>query len=147
MPATHVHAVAAGGVAHRAIAYGAQIAYERFRLRTNPLTAAIHVALGAALGAFGLAVGANVHALVAASPDATGDCCSSPSSLWPIITGIPAFVVALGLSAVMLWVFRGRDGDRSSSFSPDSHSRNSSLRGGGQGSAGDGSAGEVVRGC
>src|ERR1051325_1733019 len=41
--------------------YAAHIADEHFRLRGAPYLAALHVALGAALGAFGLAAAANLH--------------------------------------------------------------------------------------
>jgi hypothetical protein len=104
--ATHVQAWRLGAWLVSAIAYGAHIAYERFRLRNNPLTAALHVALAAAVGAFGLAVGANVHAWITASPDARRGLLLLALVLWPIITAIPAGIVALALSAVMVWAFR-----------------------------------------
>jgi len=43
--------------------FAAQIGYEQLRLRSSPVSAALHAALAAGLGAFGLAVAANVHAL------------------------------------------------------------------------------------
>jgi hypothetical protein len=39
------------------------IAYERFRLKNSSSSAALRVASAVALGAFGLAVGANIHSL------------------------------------------------------------------------------------
>jgi hypothetical protein len=79
-----------------AAAFAAHIAYEHFRLRNRPRTTALHVSAAVALGTFGLAVAANLHAqpttrqrmLVAAS-----------LVLWPAITAIPAFVVALAAAA------------------------------------------------
>jgi hypothetical protein len=108
VPATHVQMWRLGAWLVSAIAYGAHIAHERFRLRNNPLTAAMHVALAAALGAFGLAVGANVHAWITASPDARRGLLLLALVLWPVITAVPAFIVALALSAVMLWAFKGK---------------------------------------
>jgi len=106
VPATHVQLWRMAAWLVSAIAFGAHIVHERFRLRNNPLTAAWHVALAAALGAFGLAVGANVHAWITASPDARRGLLLLALLLWPVITFIPAFIVALALSAVMLWAFR-----------------------------------------
>jgi hypothetical protein len=106
--ATHVQFWRLAAWLVSAIAFGAHIAHERFRLRNNPLTAAMHVALAAALGAFGLALGANVHAWITASPDARRGLLLLALVLWPVITGVPAFIVALTLSAVMVWAFKGR---------------------------------------
>src|SRR5215468_9089234 len=47
-----------------AIFCSAHISYENLRLRNSPLRGALHVALAVALGAFGLAVAANIHSLV-----------------------------------------------------------------------------------
>ena len=67
VPATHVQAWRLGAWVVSAIGYAAHIAYERFRLQNSSGSAALHVALAVALGAFGLAVGANIHSLSAAS--------------------------------------------------------------------------------
>src|SRR6266516_3727287 len=50
-----------------AAAFAVHIANEHFRQRNSPPSTAWHASLAAALGAFGLAVAANVHALRAAS--------------------------------------------------------------------------------
>src|SRR5689334_25447345 len=63
VPATHVRAWRRSAWAASIVAYTAHIAYERFRLRNSPGSASLHVALAAALGAFGLAVGAHIHSL------------------------------------------------------------------------------------
>ena len=47
-----------------AIAFGAHIVYEQLRLGTSPRITALHVSCAAGLGAFGLAVAANVHGLI-----------------------------------------------------------------------------------
>jgi len=83
-----------------AAAFAAHLGYEHFRLRNPPLRAALHVAMAVALGAFLLAVWVNVHAhWVAASHQ-------SPRAPWalvvfPVVTGVPAFVVALVVVAVL----------------------------------------------
>src|SRR5258708_6340112 len=46
-----------------AFAFAAHIGYERFRRRNPPVLGALHVALAVALGAFGLAISANIHSL------------------------------------------------------------------------------------
>lgn len=107
VPATHVQAwrLAAWGVS--VVAYAAHIAYERFRLRDSPATAAVHVALAVALGAFGLAVGANVHSLATGSGSQHRPLLLLALAIWPVITALPAFVVALAASAVLVRA-RGR---------------------------------------
>lgn len=85
-----------------AIVFAFHIAYERFRLRNSPGTTALHAAVAVAVGAFGLAVAANIHEVLVAP----GYRSSLAVALvaWPVITGVPAFVVALvtayGLSII-----------------------------------------------
>ena len=67
VPVTHVQAWRLAAWVVSAIGYAAHIAYERFRLQNSPGSAALHVAFAVALGAFGLAVGANIHSLSAGS--------------------------------------------------------------------------------
>jgi len=88
-------------------AFAAHIAYEQVRLRSSPGPTALHASLAVALGAFALAVAANVHAQAAAS--------HQPSHflalvLWPVVTALPAFVVGLA-AAAGLGLARAR-GDR-----------------------------------
>src|SRR5207244_76981 len=78
-----------------AFAYAAHIGYERFRLRNPPRSVALHVALAVALGAFGLAVGANIHSLSLGSTNEHRRLLLLALGLWPIITALPAFLVAL----------------------------------------------------
>ena len=73
------------------------IGHEHFRLRNSPLITAAHVSLAVAIGAFALALMANIHDL----GSATG---YRPRMLialgaWPLITALPAFIVALILTA------------------------------------------------
>jgi hypothetical protein len=87
--------LAAWGIS--AAAFAAHIRYEQSRLRSSLKTTASHTALAVALGAFGLAVGAIVHQLSAPS--------GQPGRVlvallaWPILTGVPAFVVAFAAAA------------------------------------------------
>src|SRR5260370_40849143 len=63
VPVTHVQAWRLAAWVVSAIGYAAHIAYERFRLQNSPGSAALHVAFAVPLGAFGLALGANIHSL------------------------------------------------------------------------------------
>src|SRR4051812_29008137 len=79
-----------------AVAFTAHIGYEQFRLRTSAAATALHAALAVAVGAFGLAVSANLHA------QATQQ--RFPQLmlvLWPIATGIPAFLVAFSAAYLL----------------------------------------------
>jgi hypothetical protein len=89
-----------------AVVYAAHIGYEHFRVRNSSRSIALHVAFGAAVGAFGLAAAAIVHSLVTG----TGNLRLLRIALliWPLITGVPAFVVALVLSTVLARVPRCR---------------------------------------
>jgi hypothetical protein len=82
-----------------AAGYAAHIGYEHFRLNTSPRVTALHAAMAVALGAFLLAVAANIHDLGSASG-------YRPRMLialvaWPLLTGVPAFLFALAVAAVL----------------------------------------------
>jgi len=96
MPTGHVRAWRLAAWIVSAAAYAVHVAYERFRLRSSPRAGALHVGLGAALGAFGLAVGANVHSLVVGSTHAHRLLLLLALASWPVMTFLPAFLVALG---------------------------------------------------
>jgi FtsH-binding integral membrane protein len=90
-----------------ALTFAIHIAYEHFRARNLPLRAASHVAGAVALGAFLLAVWVNfrhqsTRALLALI-------------VFPVVTGVPAFVMALVTLAVLARV-AGRDRSR---YPPD----------------------------
>lgn len=79
-----------------AAAFAAHIGYEHVRLRSSPGTTALHTSLAVGLGAFGLAVAASLHA--------RGTHQHFPAfalALWPVVTALPAFVVALAAAAVL----------------------------------------------
>jgi len=82
-----------------AIAFGGHIVYEQVRLRSSPTITAFHVASAAGLGALGLAVAANVHAQ-AVSPHQHSLILVLSLAIWPVITALPAFVVALVAAAL-----------------------------------------------
>ena len=86
--------------------YAAHIGYEHFRIRSSLHSTALHVAFGAAIGAFGLAAVANVHSLLTG----TGNLRLLRLALliWPLITGVPAYVVAFVFAAVLFRVLRRR---------------------------------------
>ena len=84
-----------------AFAYAAHIGYERFQLRNSPGSAALHVACAVALGAFGLAVAANIHSLRLGSANNHRRLLFFALGLWPVITALPAFLVALVTSWIL----------------------------------------------
>lgn len=84
--------------------FATHIGYEHFRLRHSPRATASHAALAAAIGAFGLAVAAALHKLMISSA-------LEPKWLialvaFPLITFVPAFVVAFAVAAVLARVNR-----------------------------------------
>ena len=80
-----------------AIAFALHIGYEHFRLRNSPLITASHVSMAVALGAFALAVSANVHGYRVGSSNMR--LVAFALVAWPAITAVPAFVVALVAAA------------------------------------------------
>jgi hypothetical protein len=95
-----------GAWALSAAVFGAHIMYERARPHGSPRITALRASSAAALGAFGLALAANVHAhTVGARAHAVALALSL--ALWPIVTALPAFVVAL-VAAVVLDRLRRR---------------------------------------
>jgi len=80
-----------------AVAFGVHIAYEHFRLRNSALITASHVSIAVGLGAFALAVNANIHG----HRVGTGNQRLLAFALvaWPVITAVPAFMVAIVAAA------------------------------------------------
>ena len=88
----------AAWVASAAVA-AAHIGYEHFRLNNSPRATALHAAIAVAFGAFALALAANIHDLGSASG-------YRPRMLialvaWPLLTAVPAFLVAFAVAAVL----------------------------------------------
>src|SRR2546429_9250489 len=65
VPVTHVKAWRLAAWVVSALAFAANLAYERVRLPNSPLPSALHVATAVAVGAFALAVRANINSLSA----------------------------------------------------------------------------------
>ena len=97
--ADYVHASRLAAWMVSGVAYVAHIWFEHFRLRNSPRSAALHVAVAVAIGAFGLAVAGMIHSLSTAST-------IRPAWLlalvvWPAVTALPAFLVALVAGAIL----------------------------------------------
>lgn len=80
-----------------AVAFAAHIAYEHLRLRNTRRPLAWHTSAAVAVGAFALAFVANIHDLGSGSG-------YRPRMLialgaWPLLTAVPAFIVALVVAA------------------------------------------------
>ncbi len=87
----------------------AQIGYEHFRLGSSPRSTALHAAGAVALGAFGLALAANVHSLLAPAQGQRLPLIALVA--WPVVTAVPAFLAGLVLAAVLARLFGGNRGD------------------------------------
>jgi uncharacterized protein (DUF486 family) len=81
------------------LAFAVHIGYEHFRLGNSPRITATHASLAVALGAFALAVSANVHGQWVHSSQRR--LLALALLAWPVLTGVPAFVVALVAAAVL----------------------------------------------
>ena len=80
-----------------AVTFAIHIGFEYLRLRNSPRRTALHAALSVALGAFALAAAANIHALTAGTGNRR--LLAMALMIWPIMTGVPAFVVALAAAS------------------------------------------------
>lgn len=85
------------GFVASAVAFALHIGYEHFRLRNSSLKTAWHVSIAVALGAFALAVSANIHGYRVGSSNKR--LLAFALVAWPAITAIPAFVVAFVATA------------------------------------------------
>jgi hypothetical protein len=112
LPSTHAHMWRLAAWAVAAVVYTAHICYERLLLWTSHPRLALRVASAAALGAFGLAVAANIHAHQIGSSGQHRLLLMLSLALWPLITGVPAFFVALATSWVLTYVVRSRNSIR-----------------------------------
>src|SRR5213083_383173 len=82
-----------------AVVAAAHMWYEHYRLGSSPRPTALHAAGAVALGAFGLALAANVHWLVAGTHGQRPPLLALP--VWPVVTAVPAFLAALAVAAVL----------------------------------------------
>jgi hypothetical protein len=79
-----------------AVAFAAHINYEQGRLRSSLKATALRASLAVGLGAFGLAVAASLHARTTGRHFPVFALVA-----WPVVTALPAFVVALAAAAVL----------------------------------------------
>jgi peptidoglycan/LPS O-acetylase OafA/YrhL len=79
--------------------FAAHIGYEHFRTNNSPRPTARHAAMAVALGAFLLALAANIHDL--GSPLGYRPRMLIALIAGPLLTGAPAFLVALAAAAVL----------------------------------------------
>jgi hypothetical protein len=82
-----------------ALAFAIHVGLEHFRYRNSPQRTALHVSASVSLGALALAVAANIHALRAGTGNQR--LLTLALVIWPIITGVPAFIVALVAAALL----------------------------------------------
>lgn len=82
-----------------AIAFALHIGLEHSRVRNSPARTALHVSLSVALGACALAAAANIHSRTAHTGNQR--LLALALLIWPIMTGVPAFLVALGAAAAL----------------------------------------------
>lgn len=83
-----------------ATVYGAHIWYEHFRLNYSPRETSLNAGMAVGIGALLLAVAALAHALTVPA-HAPFRLHLLAIVLWPIIASVPAFVVALVLTAFL----------------------------------------------
>ena len=100
VPNTHVQAWRYAAWIASAIVYATHICYEYFRLRNSAKSTALHVAIAVAIGGLGLAIGALFHSLFA-PPNYSRCRLGLALILWPILTGLPAFIVALVITLLL----------------------------------------------
>ena len=89
------------------VLFVAHLWYEHVRLRSPSRTAAVHTAMAAAFGAFGLAVAGMLHTRSTGAP--IGLLWLLALVLWPLITAVPAFLVAMVLGLLLRRLPRGAD--------------------------------------
>src|SRR5262245_25326899 len=80
-----------------ALTFAVQIGLEHVGFRNPPRRTALHTAASVALGGFALAGAANLHALTAGTSNQR--LLAWALVIWPIIAGLPAFVVAWAAAA------------------------------------------------
>jgi vacuolar-type H+-ATPase subunit I/STV1 len=87
-----------------ALGFALHLGYEHFRLRNTTRLTTWHVSLAVALGAFGLALAANIHDL--GSPTGYRSRMLIALFAWPLIAGVPAFFVALIATTGLTFLLR-----------------------------------------
>jgi|ERR1051325_6062974 hypothetical protein len=101
LPTSHARAWRLAAWVVSGVAYAIHAGYERCWLRNSSLSTALHVALAAALGALGLAIGALVHSQSISTTSQHQRLLLIALVAWPVITGVPAFLVGLVASGLL----------------------------------------------
>lgn len=99
VPANNVRAWRLAAWLVSGVAYAAHIAHEHFRLRNAPRVVALHAAAAVAIGAIALAVAGMIHSL--STTAAIRPAWLLALVVWPAVTAVPAFLVALVAAAVL----------------------------------------------
>lgn len=110
LPSSHLRFWRLAAWAVSGVMYISQIAYEQFKLRNSRVATAVHAALAAGLGGFLLAVGAMVHAATVPTHAPYWRFLIA-MVVWPIITLVPALLVALVITFVLAYIVRTREAD------------------------------------
>jgi hypothetical protein len=87
-----------------AVLFAGNIWYEYYRLKNAPFKTALHVSLASALGAFGLAVAANIHAQFVQT--ANQIMLALSLIIWPLLTMVPAFIVAFVITSLLQYLHK-----------------------------------------
>lgn len=82
-----------------AVIFTCHILYEHYRFNHSCHKTALYVSSAAGIGAFGLAVAANIHAQFVSSANTL--LLALSLVIWPILTIIPAFIVAFVLASFL----------------------------------------------
>jgi hypothetical protein len=103
LPSDHARLWRLAAWAISAAIYCLHIGYEQFRLRNWFPTSSFHVAVAAAIGGFTLALAAFVHSWLI-PPAYPRSRFYLALLVWPVLTGVPAFLVALVLTGLLAWL-------------------------------------------
>jgi uncharacterized protein (DUF486 family) len=82
-----------------ALLFAGHIWYEYFRYSNSPSKTALYTSSAAAVGAFGLAVAANIHAQFVTS--ANQILLALSLILWPILTALPAYIFVFVITSII----------------------------------------------
>jgi uncharacterized protein (DUF486 family) len=82
-----------------AVLFAAHIWYEHYRFNNSSYKTALYASSAAAIGAFGLSVAANIHGQFVSS--ANQILLALSLVIWPILTAVPAFIVAFVITSVL----------------------------------------------
>ncbi|HEY3038686.1 MAG TPA: hypothetical protein VGJ66_08105 [Pyrinomonadaceae bacterium] len=107
VPPTHVRAWRLAAWLVCGAVYAAHIGYEHFRLHHSPRLLALHAALAVAIGAVLLAVAGMIHSVRATS--VIRPAWLLALVIWPAVTAVPAFLVALVAATVLAHLRRSPD--------------------------------------